>query len=214
MLAEYARFVKELFPSIDPATTKQLLETAGFKGFTDEQYFATQLGDKLCQGDVVAGLRWVYEKEDGTFWRPTYPGMLMSHSCDVDNDDWLCFAPCFDFDPAVNNAADVKKNEVYDVYYLPPHQGRAARVADFAMMQSMRAERIIAGLNNGSLTRVEHLTPLGYYHFVSKLTVHFLRPQPPEDVRYRCAPPLGERVRYAASASVGLARYAIRGDSA
>jgi hypothetical protein len=213
MLAEFAQFVKEVFPSITPETAKQLIEKAGLGGLTDEQFFATQLGDKLCQGDIVEGLRWIVERDDGSYGRTTAPGMLLSHSCDVDNDEWLTFAPCAAFHMGLRKAREIRRNEVFDIYYMPPHQGRPPLIADLAQVQAMRAGRVLAGIASGAYRRTETLTTLGYYHFVLKLTLHYLRPQSAEELRYTCKAPLVERLGYAAIATGGLVRYVARGSS-
>lgn len=213
MLAEFAQFVSEVFPSVTPATAKQLIEKAGAAGLTGEQLFATQLGNVLCQGDIVDGLSWIVEGENGTYGRAILPGMLLSHSCDVDNDEWLTFAPCASFNRNDPKAGAIGKNEVFDLYYMPPHRSRSAAVADFAQVQSMRAERILIGIAAGSYLRTDSLTMLGYYHFVLKLSMHYLRPQSAQERRFECAVPLRERAFYAAKAILGLARYVAGGSS-
>jgi hypothetical protein len=213
MLAEYARLIQGLFPSIDPNAAKQLIAAAGASGFSDEQYFATQLGDKLCQGDVVEGLRWIVEREDGSYVRKAESGILLSHSCDVDNTEWLTFASCVPFDSKLGNANSIKRQEVTELYYLPAHGTRSSMVADLAQLQSRRAAGVLSGIADGSLHRVDSLTQLGHYHFIAKLTIHLLRPQSLDEIRYQSAAPLVDRMIYAGRSILGLMHYVARGSS-
>ena len=83
------------------------------------------------------------------------------------------------------------RNEITELYYIPKHHGRPARIADLSRIQSMRRDRIDNGLRSGELKRIDAFTQLGYYHFISKLAIHFLRPQPGDEVRYECRSPFG-----------------------
>ncbi len=213
MLVEYARFVQEIFPAITPGAARQLIAQAGVTGFVDADYFATQLGDKLCQGDVVEGIEWLYQRTDGRYGRAARPGLLLSHSCDVDNPGWLVFAACVPFNASLGNAQAIKLQTVTELYYLPAHAGRPALVADLSQVQSLRGDRVLAGIASGALRRVDSFTPLGYWHFIAKLTVHLMRPQAADEIRFPSVPRARERVMHASAAAIGLLRYAIRGRS-
>ena len=179
----------------------------------DADLFATQLGEKLSQGDIVDGLLWVVSREDGRYGTATRSGLLISHSCDVDGGGYVTFAVCQKYDAAMPNAGNIKAQYIYEQYFLPEHGSRPALVADLSQVQSVRIDHIHAGLANRTFKRVDTLSNLGHWHLLSKLTVHFLRPQPQDEVRYPSIPAVGDRMRYAVSAIPGLARYVIIGRS-
>ncbi|MFL5560825.1 MAG: hypothetical protein ACJ79K_05040 [Gemmatimonadaceae bacterium] len=193
MLAELARFAESLFPSIDPQQARRLLDAleetdtsvAGRSRTSGELYAAT-LPDAPCQGDILEPFTFYDELEDGTFEARDAAGMILSHSCDFDQDEFVVIAECQPFRLLRNTrvAPNARKNRVTSLFYLPyvPAK-REDYFVDFTRVQSVNRAALHRKIDDGYIIRVASLSSLGYYAFVLKLSMHYLRPPPREDVR-------------------------------
>jgi hypothetical protein len=213
MLAQFAQLVKSLFPSVAPSEAQALVRAGIRFGQVNADFFATSVGSKLCQGDVVDSLPFVVQIADGTFRQQTRPGLLLSHSCDVDEGKSLTFAACYPFAEiaTAGHASAVRANQVFGLLYLPGHGTRSALVADLSQTTTFDRLWVLDGIAQGRARRVLHFTDLGHYLFVAKLTIHLLRPQPADEVRGESHPAIGERIRDAMLGLVSLGRYVVRG---
>jgi hypothetical protein len=187
VLLEFVTFVRELFPGINPYTAANCI--AAIKqhgeGLQAEQLFSSQPPAEpsdLVQGDLVGPLTFTRVTADGTVRQARCAGMLLSNSCDVVNDPHAIFAaalPAEAFDRAPR-LSSIRTNTVFNLLYLPEVPRLGGQVVDMSLVQTVSREHLRAGLTGGSITRYVGLSQLGYYLFLSKLTVHLLRPETEE----------------------------------
>jgi hypothetical protein len=139
--------------------------------------------------------------------------MLLSQSCDFDQDQWVLFAPAFPYSDfaASSNAASIRANEITTLFYLPALVNQEAVVIDFRFAQPFAKQRVAEKLNAGTIHRTRSFTDEGWYLLLAKLTLHFLRPQAADEVRGMSVPSLAERVSYLIWQIPALARYVLEG---
>lgn len=198
LAAEFARFVEGLFPSIDPEEAQRCIAALRKYPGTGREFFALTLPDKLCQGDIVEPITFIVQGDDGEFGERLGAGMVLSNSCDIDNDDQLLLAECQPSSLFVTHRAwtAIQSNTFYSTLYLGNTPNRGDVVVDLSQVQTIRKAPLLAALQSGTARRHASLTDLGYYFFVAKLTVFLLRPQSAEEVRGSSPPPrIRDKVR-------------------
>jgi len=197
MLDQFARLVESLFPAINPADAKSCIEAIRQHGPVSREFYAGTLPPKPCQGDIVEPLTFIVPEDDGTFAERVGPGMILSNSCDFDEDAQLVVAECRPFQPyqAHRSSAAIKNNTFFSLMYLADVPARGDLIVALSQLQSVRQVFLKTGLDNGHITRLMSFTRLGYYFLIAKLTVHLLRPQAPDEIRHEArAPNVVERV--------------------
>lgn len=232
MLSEFARLVGEIFPSVDSKTVQECLDAVKLEDAhksgprfgkslrTSGKLYSTRPPAKLLQGDVVYPVIFVVETVNGELLERESAAMILSHSCDLDNDVVAVVAECR---PLSAYAGDPKlpaivNNHVYSKFYLPsvPSDGEHY-VVDLAQPLQVRVDKLWAAYRAGHVRRVASLSQLGYWLFVAKLAIHFLRPQDASDVRelVGAAPRemrrVRERMRGAWSRIPAAVRYIVNG---
>jgi len=215
MLREFAQLVAELFPSLDSRNTREYLNQLRREPVSWLDLYATQIPPEVTQGDIVDPVSFIVEEQDGSLAELVAPGMILSHSCDIENDDYIIVAPCrpFSYFQQHRSAGDIKNNTFLSVFYLESVPTLGDRVVDLSVMQSIRMKTLKSSLQNGTVRRVSSFTMLGYYFLVAKLTVRFLRPQPLDEVRGMSGPGFGQRAKQVGRDLRHLARYLISGSN-
>jgi hypothetical protein len=213
MLQAFARLLTDLFPSVDPENVKELLRKHWQQLPLPRDLFATQLPPSICQGDILNPITFIIQDKAGEFAAIDAPGMLLSHSCDFDTDDHIIFAACKRANDYLQHPAysNIRSNLYFNAFFLEGTPEIGDIIVDFETVQSVRRTVLSEALTDGRIHRVSSLTTLGYYFFLAKLTVRFLRPQSKDEVRYPSADPFLVRLNNAARAVVSLWSYVFRG---
>jgi hypothetical protein len=167
----------------------------------------------MCQGDIVDDITFVVQDEHGDFGELNAPGMLISHSCDLTDDSTVVFAACrpMSLFKRHKSISDIKNNTFFGAFYLNSVPTHGEIVVDFGILQSLRRSILEARLAQGRTRRISSFTNLGYYFFVAKLTVRFLRPQPLDEIRHDSVPPFTDRLSEVWRDMGSLAKYLILG---
>ncbi len=172
---DFIDFVTTLFPSINPYTqdrAKRSMEQFYTKGQPFSCFNSNGL-EGICQGDIVDEITFLKIKETGEVLRYTGLGIVLSNSCDIENDDYILLAPFYPieatgFSPQKIEA--LKKNQLYGFMYFPD-MSKPDIYADFSQIQSF-PKNILK-----NKTRIYSLNLIGFYLLICKLTIHFLRPE-------------------------------------
>jgi hypothetical protein len=181
--------LRQFVPPIDAAILRAFqqfgVEGLGESAHIAADFFATQLPPLVCQGDVLGPLPLLWYDTDGQRYEEDLLAMLISPSCDYDNDDIALFAPCFPLSRYETSGfyASIISQEKASFFYLAPTLSREALVADLSNIQPYPTGPVKAGLGLGSITRVCSLTTLGYVGMMLKLTHHLLRPEAADELR-------------------------------
>lgn len=174
-------FVTSLFPSISPYTqlqTKYSLEQFYEKGKTFECYNSKSL-DGLCQGDIVSNIPVIKVENDGRLLKSIRAVIVLSNSCDIENDDYILVAPFYSFTEAElseSQIVEMKQNRIYGKMYFPDVSEEEVFV-DFSFVQSLPKSLILRNLREKKSHLIHSLNLVGYYLLLCKLTIHFMRPE-------------------------------------
>ena len=174
-------FVTSLFPSISPYTqlqTKNSLEQFYENGKTFECYNSKSL-DGLCQGDIISNTPVIKVGTDGTLLKSIRTVIVLSNSCDIENDDYILVAPFYSFTEAEltdSQIVEMKRNRFYGKMYFPD-VSEEEMFADFSFVQALPKSLICNNLRENKSYLIHSLNLVGYYLLLCKLTIHFMRPE-------------------------------------
>ena len=175
---DFIEFVKKLFPNIDPYVEKQTRES--LKQFaslnnTSVPMLTTFSENEINQGDILTNIPFYRIGDDGDYETVATSGIVISNSCDIENDDNILIAPMLDLgqmDPKVIEG--IKKNIIYGKIYFPENN---KYVGDFSLIQTFPKKLILDAFYENKIKKEYSLNLIGFYFLICKLTIHFLRPE-------------------------------------
>ena len=179
MLSEdFIDFVKKLFPNIDPfveAQTRASLKQFASMNQTSVPMLTSFSEDEINQGDILTNIPFYKIGEDGEFETVVTNGIVISNSCDIENDENILIAPMLDLgqmDPKLIEA--IKQNTIYGKIYFPENN---KFVGDFSLIQTFPKKMILDAFSEKKIQKLYSLNLIGFYFLICKLTVHLLRPE-------------------------------------
>ena len=187
MIPEFIDFCKELFPSISPYTKEQAKKAM--------QQFEDKYGpvlSKTCstfdllQGDIFTEIPFFFTADNGDLKVIHRKALLLSNTCDASRDKTLLFAaihPLADLKENPSMVSNITKNQRYSTLYFPDENLKDEFV-DLELISTISRESFLKLHADKKVHRIASLTIVGYYMFICKLTVFFLRP---EDVEVNAA---------------------------
>lgn len=183
MLDEFIDFTQSLFPSISPYVKDQTkaairqFELSGKK----LNLFNYKAYDFLTQGDILNGIPFTRLEDDGNISAYIGKGMIISNTCSADHDDEIVIAPLLHIDSLGLNRADIVNNLHYRLLYLPDERYENF-VVDFSLMNTFNKNVLNNMINQKRVVKETSLNQFGFYLFLCKLTICFMRPED-EDVQ-------------------------------
>ncbi len=176
MLKEFIDFVDSILPSVDPDFrdgAKNAITQFNIDGKQFNYLMSSPLED-LSQGDIITNVPFCYFEKDGSQKIFISDAMVLSTSCHIDNKDKLTLAPVLPIDAFEGVVSDLKTNCIFDYMYIPDGV-MVDKFVSFGLINSYSKDLILQGIKNNNLKRLGSLNQLGYYFFVVKLTVYFLK---------------------------------------
>lgn len=183
MLDALHDLLKELYCSISSETideAKKALQDAlsPYSELDDHKYFIqSPLDEGWGQGDIFSEIKFHYRNEKGEIKEPKLKGLLLSNTCDSVRNQEVLFAPIraiSDFTTNEDTEKDLKKNIIYNYMYIRDKELEDCFI-DFGKAASFSRQLICDGITNKKLNRLHSLTNVGYYLFLLKLTIYFMR---------------------------------------
>lgn len=174
-------FVTSLFPSISPYVqeqTKHSLEQFYEREKTFECYNNKKL-DGICQGDIIENVNVPVIGNDGSINIAKRTVLIISNSCDIENDDYILVAPFYSFSESglsKTQLVELKNNRFFGKMYFPD-VSEEEMFADFSYIQSLPKEYFYNGIKSNTMHIKHSLNLVGFYLLLCKLTIHFLRPE-------------------------------------
>lgn len=179
MIPEFLDYCEQLFPSIDPYTAegaknalKQFEESDCLNNLT----LASSDGD-LRQGDIFSWVPFFVSDNDGKLQLYDLKAMLLTNTCDCVRNDYLEFAAVWrlhDFSPDPKRVRDIKRNCNFQYLYIPDRRIEDDLI-DFGLITSLPRTVFERFLTEGRTKKIVSLSWVGYYMFLAKLTVFFMR---------------------------------------
>jgi hypothetical protein len=178
MLQAYIDFVQALFPNISPYVKDNAKESIR-QFYINKKEFLCFTGNcmpQLGQGDIIGSLPFHYYNDAGDENEYITDGLVLSNSCDVENDHQILIAPFIPINSLKLDAANLKNNLYYSLLYFPDYR-YSNSVADLSLISPFSKNLILNKLADGMITKKYSLNLIGYYLLISKITVHLLRPE-------------------------------------
>ena len=90
---EFIKYANKIFPSIDMATKESLKRALNQFDASKFSWFTTEKLDGITQGDILNMIPFTWQEDDGG--NKIYPtkAMVLSNSCDIENDKYILMAP-------------------------------------------------------------------------------------------------------------------------
>jgi len=186
MLEEYVRLLGQLIPPVDPDVARKVIESVRRDRPTPKQLYAIPAPAGICQGDVIGPVTFKWVGDEGEWVEDRGLSLVLSNSCDAETDDYITVALCFEYrefvaDAAISARTDfvvgVANNLVTNLLFLPAVPGAGDLVGDLSTVLTVSRLFLERGLVDGTIRRYSAFSPFGYYVFLSKLSLHYLRPE-------------------------------------
>ena len=130
----------------------------------------------LSQGDIIASLPFEIIVEDRSLYKLNTSACIVSNSCDIENDKTFLAAPVLDITRLDVDKENLKNNRYYRLLYFPD-EIFSDIVVDLSLMMPFYTLAVQKSLESGRIKKIHSLNLVGYYLLISKLTVHFMRPE-------------------------------------
>ncbi len=135
--------------------------------------------DYLAQGDIFDGIPFSRIEEDGNISVYRGKGMLISNTCSADHDNEIVIAPLLEIDSLGLNKADIVNNLHYRLLYLPDER-YGNYVVDFSLVNTFNKDVLNRMIEQRKVVKEISLNQFGFYLFLCKLTICFMRPEDEE----------------------------------
>lgn len=177
-LEEFINYSNQVFPTIDShnrESIKAALEQFDINKFSWFSY--DDLGG-LCQGDILNKIPFELHDENGKNEILPTKAMVISNSCDIENDQDILLAPLIPY--TVSNKfnesqkRDLLNNKFFSKMCLT-HSSIENYYVDFSKIQSFNKQLIMKLIDEDKLVIEYSLSQFGWYFLLTKLTMHFMR---------------------------------------
>lgn len=178
---EFIALVQEMFPSISPYTAEKALSaiSENFKDKRNMEFCTSRPFDFLAQGDIFSGMIFSYTDENGEDRSLPAKGILLSNTCDSERDEFILFAPMLPIETYTSQGMDKAsiENNKYTKLLFIPSRVIDNHVVDLSVVNAFSRKLILKLLDREMVTKDATLNLWGYYLYLSKLTVHLMRPE-------------------------------------
>ena len=188
---EFKDLYEKTFNSLFEEDRKKYLK--GLIGqFDDKKYelYNYEKNDVLVQGDIVTEIIFLNIIDCGKAIKKKLKGMIISNSCDIENDKNILIAPVYDYskDLAINKinenyAVDLKKNIICEKFYLPEYKKYSGFVINFSKATSFDSDYLKNSFKDNKVDRIASLSLNGWYFLMNKLALYLFRPENDEVLR-------------------------------
>lgn len=178
-LGNLIKLFNEAFPILPGSSSREPEQS--LKQFSLEEIGVIQMiRDPLplwAQGDILEPIPFIDWSEEG---EPVFfeaPGMIMNSTCDLDRKENIVLCPCFRLTELKQLSAykDIPKNTVFDFLFLGKCLTNDEWVVDLSYQMTLPRQRIEKRIEEGSVSRKHSLTDKGWYLFITKFAIKYLR---------------------------------------
>lgn len=139
------------------------------------------------QGDIIDPVPFIDWSDDG---EPVFfeaPGMIVSSTCDLDRKEHIVLCPCLMLDDLKEMTAysDIRKNTVFDFLFLGKCITGDEWVVNLSYPMTFPRKRMLTKMQEKSISRKHSLTDKGWYLFITKFAMKYLRSDDPETMGQR-----------------------------
>lgn len=177
MLNEFIDFVDSVLPSVSPDFRESAKKA--ITQFEKEGHIINYLTScpisQLSQGDIISDIPFTYFNAEGEQKIFYADALVLSTSCHIDQKDKIVLSPVLPINIFEGKSInDLKNNTIYDYMYIPDSIMQD-KFINFEIINTYNKQLIASGIDNGRIKRLSSLNQIGYYFFIIKLTVYFMR---------------------------------------
>lgn len=176
MIQDFIDFVDEVYPSLAyDVKEKAKKAVRDFEEMNGPHTFLMwdNLGE-LSQGDVLSEIPFYYFDEEGQQKVFKARAMVLSMSCDIENNDMILLAPVLKLSDYMADTSSIVHNRTLTYLYYPDDKLKDY-YTDFSYASTYSSSFIQDLLKAGRLSKIASLNQIGYYMFLCKLSVFFTR---------------------------------------
>lgn len=187
MISEkFIEFVKEIIPTVNKEKAEELKKwIRDTEKFEYESYYSQEQND-LIQGDIIDGIKFILVNEEGKLLvTPKMKAMVMSTSCDIEQDDNITLCPLFENSDLKESTIEAVKNNLkYDAFYIDTKLLENYHIK-FSICNTVNKKYIFDALAKGRIKKIFTMNMMTYYLFLVKLTIHYMRMEDEETRQLR-----------------------------
>jgi len=177
-LEEFINYSNQIFPAIDSSIRHSIKDALKQFDINKFSWFSTDDLGGLCQGDILNKIPFTFQEENGKFYAFPTKAMVISNSCDIENDKDILLAPLIpylDTDEFNENQKQDLLNNKYNGKMCLSYSSVGNYYIDFSRIQSFN-KNLIVNLIDSNKIKLEHsLSQFGWYFLLTKMTIHFMR---------------------------------------
>jgi hypothetical protein len=190
MLSGLIELANEVFPAISQEVTdgaKIAMEQFNKNG--KKLNFTTNNSlEQLSQGDVITNVGFCYYDDYGNQFTFKSNGMVLSTSCHIDQKEKLLICPVFSQSEFCGNNQELQSNRIFQYMYLHSQNNLTmGHYADFSIVNTFNKQLIFNGIENKKMGRLISLNQIGYYVFITKLSIYLMRVEDSDTQKYRAS---------------------------
>ncbi len=175
-----------ILPESTPREPEQTLQQLSIENIGVIQIVRDPLPE-WSQGDIVDPIPFTNWSDDG---EPVFfeaPGMIVTSTCDLDRKENIVLCPCLLLHDLKELSAynEISKNTVFDFIYLGKCITGDEWVVDLSHPITLPRKRMIAKIQEESISPKHSLTDKGWYLFITKFATKYLRSDDPETMGQR-----------------------------
>ena len=181
MLKEFIDFVDSVLPSVEP-DLRDGAKNAILQFYRDgnkPNFLRNKELKDLSQGDILSNVPFSYFDASGEQNVFVADAMVISTSCHIDQKDKIVLVPIFPIKDYTGDKVALKKNTIFDFMYIPD-QLLSEKYISFSVICTYKKSLLFDGISRGKIKRLTSLNQLGYYFFIIKLTIYFMRKEDTE----------------------------------
>lgn len=177
-LEEFINYSNQIFPAIDSSVRNSIKDALRQFDINKFSWFSTNNLGGICQGDILDKIPFTFQEESGKSSAFPTKAMVISNSCDIENDKDILLAPLIpylDTDEFNENQKKDLLNNKYNGKMCLSYSSVGNYYVDFSRIQSFN-KNLIVNLINLNKIKLEHsLSQFGWYFLLTKMTIHFMR---------------------------------------
>ena len=177
-LEAFINYSYQLFPNIDSSIKQSLSDVLQQFDITKFNWFSPNNLGGINQGDILDKIPFIFQDENGKINLFQTKGMVISNSCDVENDSEVILAPLIPYANS-NEFNDNQKKDIlnnkYNAKMCLSYSEIDNYYIDLAGMQSFNKHFILKLFEEKKIKLEYSLSQFGWYFLLTKLTIHFMR---------------------------------------
>ena len=177
-LEEFINYSNQIFPAIDKSVRNSIKEALKQFDINKFSWFSNNDLGGICQGDILDKVPFTFQDESGESKAFLTKAMVISNSCDIENDKYILLAPLIPYldtnEFNENQKEDLLNNKYYGKMCLS-YSSVGDYYVDFSRIQSFNKSLIINLVNINKIKLENSLSQFGWYFLLTKMTIHFMR---------------------------------------